>query len=60
MQIVHHRTTSQVEQVFALSLVTSAVTLPVTNVRQVMLDSDALTQSGTPFTGALTDAQLLQ
>ena len=60
MQIVHHGTTSQVKQVLALSAVTGAVALPVPDVRQVVLDSDAFTQSGAPFTCALADTQFLQ
>src|SRR5881396_832768 len=60
MQIVHHRTTSQVEQVLARPTVTGAVALPVPDVRQVVLDSDTFAQSGAPFMAALTNAQFLQ
>src|SRR5262249_30347643 len=60
MQIVHHSTAPQVKQVLALSTVTSAGTLPVTDVREVVLDPNALTQGGAPFARALTDTKFLQ
>src|SRR5262245_9296927 len=60
MQIVHHCTTSQVEQVLALSAVPGAIALPMPNMRQIVLDSDSFAQCGASFTRPLTNAQFLQ
>src|SRR6266511_4082237 len=60
MQIVHHRTSSQIKQVLALSAVPGTVALPMPDVRQIVLDSGSFTQRGASFTRALTNPQFLQ
>src|SRR5262249_55696939 len=60
MQIVHHRTSSQIKQVLALSAVPGTVALPMPDVRQIVLDSGSFTQRSASFTRALTNAQFLQ
>jgi hypothetical protein len=60
VQIVHHRTTTQVEQVLAPAHIMRPSPLPTADVRQSVFHRDALTQAGPALHTLLALAQLNQ
>ena len=60
MEIMHHSTSAQVKQVFAFPDVSRSVPLPMSHVREGVLNANAFSQGGSSFTRTLSHTQFLQ